>query len=142
MICRMWRNLYGIFEREGMLFDTDVLIWVFRGNEKAAKLLENSSERYISAVVYMELLQGAKDKREIKQIRNFLKAGDFDIMPLTENIGHRAAVYMEEYCLKTGMCLADALIGSTAVENQLLLCTGNRKHYNAVAELELKLFKP
>lgn len=125
-----------------MLFDTDVLIWYLRGNVKAAKVIEDTPQREISAVVYMELLQGARDKREIKAIRTFLKEAGFAILPLTENIGHRASVYMEEYCLKAGMCMADALLAATAVENQLPLCTANTKHYKTITEIELKIFRP
>jgi len=125
-----------------MLFDTDILIWYLRGNLKAAKIIQDTGAKQISTVVYMELLQGARDKREVKVIRAFLKDAGFEILPLTENIGHRASVYMEEYCLKTGMCLADALLASTAVENQLPLITGNRKHYKTITEVELKVFRP
>ncbi len=125
-----------------MLFDTDILIWYLRGSAKAAKLIQKTQIRQISPVVYMELLQGARDKREIKLIRTFLKDANFQIVPLTENIGHRAGIYMEEYCLKTGICMADALIAATAVENQVTLLTGNRKHYKAITEIEINNFQP
>ena len=125
-----------------MLFDTDVLIWYLRGNEKAAAVMEQADDRQLSVVSYMELLQGARDKNEVKIIRNFLKELAFGIVPLTENIGHRASVYMEEYCLKVKMCMADALLAATAVENHLLLCTGNNKHYKPIAEIEMTIFRP
>lgn len=125
-----------------MLFDTDILIWFFRGNDKAARALEDCDQRHISVVSYLELLQGAKNKAEIKLIRGFLKDFGFVLLPLTENIGHRAAIYMEEYCLRIQLCLADALIAATAVENNLTLLTGNNKHYKCIAELETKSFRP
>jgi predicted nucleic acid-binding protein len=125
-----------------MLFDTDILIWCLRANVKAAQAIENAAERSISAISYMELLQGARDKKEIKIIRDFLKDTGFAIVPVTENISHRASVYMEEYCLKVQMSLADALIAATATENNILLYTGNSKHYKPVKELDLKIFKP
>jgi len=124
-----------------MLFDTDILIWYLRGNAKAAAVLKKAPRREISAVSYMELLQGARDKNELTLIRSFIKDLDFRMLPLTENIGHRACVYMEEYCLKVGMCLADALLAATAVENQATFCTGNTKHYKAVKEIDLKTFR-
>ncbi len=125
-----------------MLFDTDVLIWYLCGNAKAARVMQNADQREISVVSYMEFLQGAKSKSEIKVIRSFLKDFDFQIIPLTENTGHRASVYMEEYCLKSNMCLADAMIAATSVENQLTICTGNRKHYQPITEIEIKIFRP
>ena len=125
-----------------MLFDTDVLVWFLRGNAKAAKAIDAASDRQVSVVSYLELLQGARNKQEIRTIKRFLLDMGFQMLPLTENIGHRAAVYMEEYCLKVEMCLADALLAATAVENQVPLRTGNRKHYRAVSDLEIKLFRP
>jgi hypothetical protein len=90
----------------------------------------------------MELLQGSRDRREVKTIKSFLTQFAFQMTPLTENIGHRAAIYMEEYGLKVAMCMADALLAATAVESQLVLCTGNRKHYSPVGELDLRVFRP
>jgi len=125
-----------------MIFDTDVLIWYFRGNEKAAEAIRAEREREISAVTLMELLQGAKNKREQKLIGKFLSDFNFTVLPLTENIGHRATIYVEEYALKAGLQLADALIAATAAESRKLLCTGNAKHYRVVEEVEMRLFDP
>jgi predicted nucleic acid-binding protein len=125
-----------------MLFDTDILIWYLRGNPKAAKAMEQAGQRAVSVVSYMELLQGARNKNEIKVIRNFLKDADFEIVPLSENIGHRASVYMEMFCLRVEMCLADALLAATAVENNLPLYTGNTKHYKLIQDMEIKPFLP
>ena len=125
-----------------MLVDTDVLIWVFRGNKKAAKTIDETEDRRLSIVTYLELLQGARDQREIKTIQGFLADFGFRMLPLTENIGHRASIYMEEYVLKAAMSMGDSLIAATAVENSLPLCTANRKHYKVIGDLEIKLFRP
>jgi predicted nucleic acid-binding protein len=90
----------------------------------------------------MELLQGARDKEEQKQLRDFIFAFDFAVLPMSENIGHRALVYVEEYALSAGMRSADALVAATAVENNMTLMTGNTKHFRAVRELQLKAFRP
>ena len=125
-----------------MLFDTDVLIWVFRGNRKTAKLIEATAERHVSSVSYMELLQGVRDRQELRTMRSFLADFAFRMLPLTENIGHRASIYMEEYGLRAGMCMADALLAATAVENRLELCTANQKHYKPIRDLDLRVFRP
>lgn len=123
-----------------MLFDTDVIIWVFRGNLKAAREIERAETRDASVITLMELFQGARDQREIKTIKSFLADAAFNILPLSENIGHRALIYMEEYSLRGGMAMADALLAATAVENHSTLCSGNRKHYRLVKDLDLRVF--
>jgi predicted nucleic acid-binding protein len=125
-----------------MIFDTDIFIWVQRGNEKATKIMEKSEERHLSVQTYMELLQGAKDKNQHKYIKDFLTAFDFLVLPLTENIGHRASIYIEEYTLASGLRSGDAIIAATAVENNLPLVSSNVKHFKMIKELKLKSFKP
>jgi predicted nucleic acid-binding protein len=125
-----------------MLFDTDVLIWVFRGHSKAARFVDADDERTVSIVTYMELLQGARDQEETRAIKRFLAEMGFGMLPLTEDIGHRASIYMEEYALKVALTMGDALIAATAVEHDLTLCTGNQKHYRHIQELRLKRFRP
>jgi predicted nucleic acid-binding protein len=124
-----------------MLFDTDVLIWVQRGNPKAAKVIDDTEDRYLSIQSYMELLQTAKDKTQHRFVKDFLKAFSFEVLPLTQNIGHRAAIYVEEYTLSHGVRAGDALIAATAVENHLELCSGNKKHFQCIKELKLEVFK-
>ena len=125
-----------------MIFDTDVLIWVLRGNAKAAKAIDGSDQRAISVVTYMELLQDARDKQEIKAIKSFLTSLQFQTIPLTENTGHRASIYMEEYALSSSIGMADAMIAATAIEADEQLITGNDKHYKAIKELDVIRFRP
>ena len=66
----------------------------------------------------------------------------FQTLPLTENIGHRAVIYMDEHGLSSGLRVADALIAATAAENSLTLCSGDRSHYHPLSELVLKAFRP
>lgn len=125
-----------------MLFDTDILILVQRGNKKAARLIDQSRERKISILTYMELMQCPSSKEMQKITKDFLTEFGFEILPITENIGHRAAIYVEEHSLCTGMRAGDAIIAATAVENNLSLATGNRKQFKDIKGLILKLFKP
>lgn len=125
-----------------MIFDTDIFIWVQRGNEKAAKLFEKEEEKYLSVQTYMELLQNAKNKTQHKYTKDFLGAFGFIVLPLTENIGHRASIYVEEYTLSSGLRSGDAVIAATAVENNMTLASSNVKHFRIIKELQLKAFKP
>ncbi len=125
-----------------MLFDTDVLIFVQRGNAKAAALAEATEQRDISTQTYIELLQCAKSKAQHRIIQQFLKDFSFTVLPFTENIGHRASVYVEEYALSHAVRAGDAIIAATAVEHHLPLSTANTKHFRPIKELDLKVFKP
>jgi len=125
-----------------MIVDTDVLIWVLRGNLKAARAVDAVAGRAVSVVNYMELLQGCRDKGEIRTIKSFLADLGFRMLPLTENIGHRALIYMEEYGLPAGLSLADALVAATAIEHGEQLLTANRRHYRPISELEVRVFRP
>ncbi len=125
-----------------MIFDTDILIWVQRGNEKAAKLIEKNEDRHLSIQSYMELLQGAKNKVHHKYVKDFISEFEFSVLPLTENIGHRALIYVEEYTLSSNMRAGDAIIAATAVENNMPLVSSNVKHFKVVNKLQLKAFRP
>ncbi|MCL2001283.1 MAG: type II toxin-antitoxin system VapC family toxin [Planctomycetes bacterium] len=125
-----------------MLFDTDVLIWFLRGDEKAAALLARERDRAMSLVSLMELVQGARDKREQAVTRAFLARMDFRILPLTETIGHRALHYLEQHSLKNGIKMPDALVGATAVEYKQPLVTANIKHYRVLTGVDIVPFKP
>lgn len=125
-----------------MLFDTDVFIWVQRGNLKAASAINAAVDRYLSAQTYMELLQGAQNKAQQRIIKRFVSDLGFVTLPLTENIGHRALIYIEEYGISSGLRAGDAIIAATAVENNLPLCSANEKRYRVIKDLVLKVLKP
>ncbi len=125
-----------------MIFDTDIFIWTQRGNQKAARLIDRSKERYLSIFSTMELLQSAKNKQQHSYIKDFLASFGFLVLPLTENIGHRALIYIEEYTLSNGLRTGDAIIAATAAENNMTLVSSNAKHFKPIKELRLKVFKP
>lgn len=125
-----------------MMFDTDVLIWVLRGNQAAADLLDGQAERTVSIVSVMELQQGARSRQESRSIRRFLQNNDFRVIAINEWISHLAATLVEDHALTTGLGLADALIAATARENGIILATGNVRPMRSIAGLELKAFRP
>jgi predicted nucleic acid-binding protein len=125
-----------------MIFDTDVLIWVQRANKKAANLINKTDERKISIQTYMELMQCPQSKRQQQIVGSFLSDYAFEILPFTENIGHRASIYIEEYSLAIGIRTGDAIIAATAIENNLILATSNKKHFKNIKDLRISHFVP
>jgi predicted nucleic acid-binding protein len=132
----------GYARAVSMLIDTDILIWALRGSARAAAAINKTANRSLSVVNYMELVQGARNKTELSMLRASLTRMNFRIVPLSENIGHRASVYVEEYALKSGLQLAGALVAATAVEKGIPLFSGNVRHYRSITDLQLKAFRP
>lgn len=104
--------------------------------------MDAADARYLSIQTYMELLQGAKNKKQHNYVKDFLSSFAFEVLPLTENIGHRAAIYVEEYALSSGVRSGDALIAATAVENNMPLVSSNKKHFKAINDLKFQHFQP
>ena len=125
-----------------MIFDTDVMIWAFRGNPRALKAIDDASSRAISAVTYMELLQGVRNKDEMREMKRFLSKLSFSTLPITANISNRATAIKEETALRSDLGVCDALIFATACETGETLLSGNKKHFKEVALLNAKEFKP
>lgn len=125
-----------------MIFDTDIFIWVQRGRLRAARAMDQEKERYLSVQTYLELLQSAQNKNQTLLIKQFIYDMEFSVLPLTENVGHRAIIYIEEYGLSSGIRAGDAIIAATAVENNMPLMTSNAKHFKGIRDLQLKVFAP
>jgi predicted nucleic acid-binding protein len=125
-----------------MIFDTDILIWCFRGNRKALEVIGSEQERAVSIVTFMELVQGARSLIEVREIRRFLRDNLFRILALDESMSHLAASLMEAHALRSGLQVADALIAATARETGEVLATANIRHFRPIAGLRLKTFRP
>jgi predicted nucleic acid-binding protein len=123
-----------------ILVDTDVLIWYLRGNEQAREVIENTNGFSLSVVTYMELVQGMRNKQELKSLRQALRGWGADIIYLSEEISAKAMFFVEQHFLSHSLELADALIGATAIVHGIPLLTGNERHYKMLGDLELRTF--
>ena len=125
-----------------MIFDSDVMIWAFRGNRIALKAIDDAETRSISSVTYMELLQGVRNKVEMREMKRFLSKLSFSTLPITANISNRAVAIMEETSLKSDLGVCDSLIFATACETGETLLSGNKKHFKEVVLLNAVEFEP
>ena len=96
----------------------------------------------MSLYSYMELLQAAKNKQQHRCINDFLSSFAFVVLPLSESIGHRALIYLEEYTLSHGLRAGDAIVAATAAESNMTLISSNARHFKPIKELKLKVFTP
>ncbi len=125
-----------------LLIDTDILIWYMKGNEKAYKIIEKNKSFHISVVTYIEIVQGMRNKSELKSFRKFLKSWNAHLIYINEEISIKAMFYVEHYYLSHSLQLADALIAATSISHDLPIITGNDKHYRAIKEIQIKKFRP
>lgn len=114
-----------------ILVDTDILIWVLRGDEGYTKSFKQAIEKsgglvYITPIQIAEIIAGARAK-ERKAIDKFLDS--LTTLPIDGEIGIIAGEFINRYGKSHNVTLADALIGATAKANEFKLWTLNKKHY-------------
>lgn len=125
-----------------MLVDTDVLIWHLRGYASAARRLDQLGALVLSAISYLEVLQGIRNKAELVAVKKMLDKRHATLLPVTEAITLRAVELMENLSRSHGLQMGDALIAATAVERRLKVLTASVKHFGAVEGLEVEVFLP
>jgi predicted nucleic acid-binding protein len=125
-----------------MVIDSDVLIWYIRGNKNAQNAVNSNIPFKVSVINYMEIIQGMKDKKELKLLQKYLKKWSVNIIQISENISTRAMFLVEDYFLSHSLELGDAIIASTTLENQETILTGNDKHYKFIPNIQIQKFKP
>ena len=122
--------------------EADVLIWFLRGQSSARDAIGECRSVEVSAVTYMELVQGVRDREELRRLRLTIRLNEWRMLPLTEDIGHRATMYVESYAISDGMRVADALIAASAVQSGAALMTANVRHYKCIPDIELEQYRP
>jgi hypothetical protein len=124
-----------------MIVDTDVFVWYLRGRREAADFLDELHPVRLSAVTYIELVQGMRNADELRSLCGALRTGRWQVLPITETITTRAMTYVEAHFLSGSLQMADALIAATCIDQGERLATGNAKHYRKIAELSIQPFR-
>ena len=119
---------------EKILVDSCIFIDIFRGNRQLYQDLLKQKV-FLNSIVYMELIQGSRDKIELKRIIKFLK--DFKIIPINQKISKKSMELMKTYSISHGLLIPDALIAATAIIKNLPLWTFNRRDFQFIDHLIL-----
>lgn len=125
-----------------MLVDTDVLIWHMRGYPQATRRLDELGALTLSAISWLEVLQGIRNKAELVAVKKMLQNRAATLLPVSEAITQRAIELMESLTLSHGLQMSDALIAATALDHGLSVLTANVKHFGAVSGLKVEAFVP
>lgn len=122
----------------GYLIDTDILIDLLRGKQGAHSFLASLGAPWnISQVSAMELIVGARDKKETAMIDRFL--ANCTVIPFGASAGETAYALLRDYAKSNGLQVFDSLIAATAIEMGLILASKNRKHFVAINGLTLEV---
>jgi len=125
-----------------LIIDTDVLIWYMRGNPEARNVIEKEEAFSVSVVTYAELLQGMRNKQELRELRSFFRAWNVRLLYISEDISAKAVFYMERHFLSGRLTFSDALISATSISCGDTLLTANDRHYRLIKEIDLRVFRP
>jgi predicted nucleic acid-binding protein len=127
-----------------MIFDTDVLIWYFRGNQKAREFISGVSyrDRQVSSLCIMELVQGCRDRQELREVKDFIRENIAAVIHPDEYISEKAIALLEGHASADGLRTIDALVAATALREDDTLVTANYKHFKKISGLEVRKFVP
>ena len=117
--------------------DTNIFIAIFKGDAKLKILVENSDSA-INTIVYLELIQGAKNKADVNKIEKYLNR--FELIHFDKAVSQRAIELVRAFSKSHGLMLPDAVIAATCLENDLTLITFNSKDFRFINDL--KILKP
>ena len=127
-----------------VVFDTDVLIWYFRGDQAARELLSGVpyKDRAISALCIMELIQGCLNKKELKTVKEFINLNFPLVIYPDEKISEKAILLLERHVSSDGLRTVDALIAASVLSGSNSIATANYKHFKSIPSLVVLKFEP
>lgn len=123
----------GIVIITRLLVDTDVMIELTRGNDKAIQLLNMYQKQHqlcVSSITRYELLIGSRNKSELKDLLELLTF--FNTLSLNNEIAQMAEKLIIDYNLSHNLQLA-----STALINCTALLSRNNKDFHYIKDLRL-----
>jgi predicted nucleic acid-binding protein len=131
-------------KNEKTIVDTDILVWYFRGHRGAEAFLAAIPRplRHVSSLTVMELIQGCRNKKEIKEITAFVAANIALVVHPDRAASEMAIGLLSRYALSERLHTIDALIAATAITTSATLATANARHFGRLPGLTLRKFDP
>jgi predicted nucleic acid-binding protein len=121
---------------EKILCDTCILIDFMNGKSQTlSQLYLQNAMLFINPIIGLELLQGARNKNEMRYLENKLEM--FYKLDMPSEVFQSARELIEIYALSHGLRLADALIAATALVYELILFTLNTNDFKFIPKLQM-----
>ena len=110
---------------------------------QATRRLDELGALTLSAISWLEVLQGMRNKAELLAVKKMLDKRSARLLPVTEAITLRATELMESLTLSHGLQIGDALIAATALDHGLLSPpTSSTSLPSAAWQLRLSCLEP
>ena len=119
------------------LLDTSILVDYLRQLPPAVNFLDSLKLPCISVITGMEIIQGSRNKRELKINLSFLK--NFRIVEIDNKISKTAMRFLKNYQLKYNAKILDAFIAATALSKNKILLTKNIKDFHFIDGINVEL---
>lgn len=131
-----------------ILVDTSVLIDLFKGSDNdAVRSLRDAIHQQIpfgiSSIIYQEILQGAKTRKECKTLQEYLSTQRF-FNPKDHLSSYSDAADLYFKCRKKGITIQsiiDCLIAQTALDHDLYLLHNDKDFYAMATVIDFRIFK-
>lgn len=118
------------------LLDTNVLIEILKNNQSSIRRVSLLMPPLaISAITVMELIYGARNKREVSMLEEFV--AKFELIHMDADISTLACQLVTEYSKSHSLDIPDALIAATAIHNRMELMTYCSKDFRFIPSLKL-----
>lgn len=117
-----------------LLIDTCIWIDQLRGDERAAKYLQDISDViFVSSLTVAELSAGAKKKKDQSFIQKMPQF--FDVLNVNYEIGVLGGEFYRRFAPSHGAGIVDCLLAATAEVNNCTFVTNNKKHFPMLDEI-------
>ena len=116
-------------KNKGVLIDSDIIIWLLRGDSKITGKLKKLYEEYFlftTPITVAEIYAGVR-KNEEKIVAEIFQS--IEVLTINKEIGVLAGEWINKYGKSYSVELADALIAASTNIYDLKLWTMNIKHY-------------
>lgn len=126
------------------LLDTDILSFFLKGTMPVVSRVAEYSQAHttlnVSIITYYEIVSGLQHRDAHQQLDIFREfAARNTVLPLTRQVADVAAkLYADLRQRGQPLDDIDLLIAGTAIANDLVLVTHNRKHFERIGQLEVE----
>jgi predicted nucleic acid-binding protein len=112
------------------LLDTNILIWILRGDEGYRRLLHKLKTKGSIGISTLSIAEVYKNIFPSELLRTEELLSDLDLYDVTMSIAKQSGYYWQEFYKKTkNIHMMDCLIAATARNLDLILVTLNKKDF-------------